>query len=341
VAVDYKGQSIPGPVITGVTPGAPGNNDLATVVVKATFDKVIGFKLRSEPMYRRFADVRPVDVAYPGSSVDMFIQGDDLALATTPLAEYADPDAVPLTAPKKVTLTPYEYGNATVTTLRLRDQSWAQVDPYQAELLARNLRDTVDKLVQDVAFASTGGVSGNGFQKFYVPVDSAKDGFIKTGAGAAPMGTINSKAIRRIVSNFRGANVMEFDDGHFIGMIHPDQSVDLREETDVAGWRFPHTEWNANTMLWNGTAGVYESVQFIETPRVPKTGNGANTVYQSLFLGKQGLAEGVVREFGTTVTPSLDKFGRLHGIGWYGFAGWSIYREEAGAVLSTGATAIA
>lgn len=341
MAVDFKGQSIPGPVITGTTAGAPGDNALAQVVVKATFDKVIGFKLRSEPMYRRFADVRPIDVAYPGSSVDMFIQGDDLALATTPLAEYADPDSVPLPAPKKVTLTPYEYGNAAVTTLRLRDQSWASIDPYQAELLARNLRDTVDKLVQNVAFAATGGVSGKGFAKFYTPASPETNGYIKPGAGTAPLGAINSKAIRRIVGQFRGANVMEFDDGHFIGMIHPDQSVDLREETDVAGWRFPHTEWNANTMLWNGTVGVYEAVQFIETPRVPKTGDGANAVYSSLFLGKQGLAEGVVREFGTVVTPQLDKFGRLHGIGWYGFAGWSIYREEAGAVLNTGASQIA
>jgi N4-gp56 family major capsid protein len=336
MAVEYTGQQIPGPVITGTTAGLPGDDKLAQVVVKATFDKVIGFKLRSEPMYRRFADVRPIDVAYPGSSVDMFIQGDDLALATSPLAEYADPDSVPLPAPRKVTLTPFEYGNATVTTLRLRDQSWAQVDPYQAELLARNLRDSVDKLVESVAFAATGGVSGAGFTKYYVPADTEKDGFIKPGAGTKPFGKINSKAIRRIVANFRGKNVMEFDDGHFIAMIHPDQSVDLREETDVAGWRFPHTEWNANTMLWNGTVGTYESVQFIESPRVPV----ADGVYKSLFLGKQGLAEGVVREFGTVLTPQLDKFGRLHGVGWYGFAGWCIYREEAGAVLSTGASTV-
>ena len=341
MAVDFKGTSLPGPVITGTTAGAPGDNSLAAVVVKATFDKVIGFKLRSEPMYRRFADVRPIDVAYPGSSVDMFIQGDDLQLATTPLAEYADPDSVPLPAPKKVTLTPYEYGNATVTTLRLRDQSWANIDPYQAEILARNLRDTVDELVKGVAFAAAGGVSGKGFAAYNCPTSPDTNGFIKPGAGTAPLGNINSKAIRRIVGSFRAQNVMEFDDGHFIGMIHPDQSVDLREETDVAGWRFPHTEWNANTMLWNGTVGVYEAVQFIETPRVPKSGTGANTVYKSLFLGKQALAEGVVREFGSTVTPSLDKFGRLHGIGWYGFAGWSIYREEAGAVLNTGASQIA
>lgn len=340
MAVDFKGQSIPGPVITGTTPGAPGDDSLASVVVKATFDKIIGFKLRSEPMYRRFATVTPLDVAYPGSSVDMFIQTQDLGLATTPLAEYADPDSVPLPAPQKVTLTINEYGNAAVTTMRLREQSWAAVDPYQAEILARNLRDTVDKLVQNVAFANTGGIGNLGFAKYNCPTDPSTNGYIKPGAGTAPLGPINSRAIRRLVANFRKDNVMEFDGGNFMAMIHPDQSVDLREETDVAGWRFPHTEWNANTFLWNGTVGVYENVQFVESPRVPVNGTGANAIYSSLFLGKQALAEGVVREFGSVVTPQLDKFRRLYGLGWYGFAGWCIYREEAGQILNTGATSV-
>mgnify|MGYP000037489452 FL=1 len=335
MAVDFDGTNIPGPTITGTTAGAPGNDELAQVVVKATFDKIIGFKLRSEPMYRRFATVQPMDVAYPGASVDMFIQTQDLALATTPLAEYADPDSVPLPAPEKVTMTLNEYGNATVTTMRLREESWSQIDPYQGELLARNLRDTVDKLVEDVAFAQAGGVSGNGFKRFNVPTA----GGISAGAGsgtAGDYGTINSGAIRRLVANFRKDNIMEMDSGQFIGMIHPDQSVDLREETDVAGWRFPHTSENADTFIWNGSVGVYENVQFIESPRVPVT----NGVYQSLFLGKQALAEGVVREFGSVVTPQIDKFRRLYGLGYYGFAGWCIYREEAGQILETTSTAV-
>ena len=134
---------------------------------------------------------------------------------------------------------------------------------------------------------------------------------------------------------------MEFDGGDFVAMIHPDQAVDLREETDAAGWRIPHTYAdNANTMIWTGEVGTYEGVKFIESPRVPTTGSGAAKVYKTLVLGKQGLAEGVVREFGSVVTPSLDKFGRLFGLGWFGWAGWAIYREEAGAVLSTSASAI-
>lgn len=338
----FDGAGLPGQIITGTTTsGSIANGALAAQVVKATFDKIIGFKLRTEPMLRRFADVRPVDVAHPGSSVDMFIQGADLALATTALSEYEDPDNVSLPAPVKVTLTPNEYGNATVTSLRLREFSFSQLDPFQAELIARNMRDSVDKLVETVAYASTGGVTNAGFAKFHVP--SGATGIATTAAPASGNpGKLNSAALRRLVSRFRGSNVMEFEDGNFVAMIHPDQAVDLREETDVAGWRIPHVyAENANSFIWTGEIGTYEGVKFIETPRVPTSGSGAAKVYKTLVLGKQGLAEGVVREFGSVVTPSLDKFGRLYGLGWYGWAGWSIYREEAGAVLSTSASQIA
>lgn len=341
MAVDFNGGAIPGPIITGTSTSAGvANGALAAQVVKTTFDKVIGFKLRTEPMLRRFADVRPVDVAHPGSSVDLFIQGSDLALATTPLDEYADPDNVALPAPVKVTLTPNEYGNATVTSLRLREFSFSQIDPFQAELIARNMRDSVDKLVENVAYGNTGGVSNAGFAKHHVPSTGG------LAANAAPAsgnpGKLDSKAIRRIVGKFRGANVMEFEDGYFVAMIHPDQAVDLREETDAAGWRTPHTyAENANSFIWTGEVGVYEGVKFIESPRVPTSGTGAAKVYRTLVLGRQGLAEGVVREFGSVVTPSLDKFGRLFGLGWYGWAGWCIYREEAGAVINTSASQIA
>lgn len=339
MAINFTGTAIPGATITGIGSSAPGNGDLAAQVVKTTFDKVIGFKLRQEPMLRRFAEVRPVDVAHPGSSVDMFIQGSDLALATTPLGEYADPDSVALPAPSKVTLTLDEYGNHTVTSMRLREFSFASIDPIQAEFIARNLRDSLDKLVEGVVYGTTGGVSNGGFAKFHVP---ATGGGVAANAapGSGNPGKLNSAAIRRLVAKFRGNNVMEFEDGTFTAIIHPDQAVDLREETDAAGWRQSHYQENANSFYWNGEVGVYEGVKFIESNRVPTSGTGASKVYKTLLLGKQGLAEGVVREASTVVTPSLDKFGRMFGLGWYFWGGWCIYREEAGAVLSTTASAV-
>lgn len=326
MAVTFDGDTVVGPTITGTTAGAPGNNTLAAQVVKATFDKVIAFKQRTEPMYRKFATVRPVDLAYPGSTIDMYRHTADLALATTPLDEYADPDYVSLPAPSKKTITLNEYGNAAVTTLRLKDFSFASIDPLQAEMLSRNLRDSVDKLVENVIFASSNKNT----------TDSSGD--LVDGAASTAGGIISSGAIRRTVGQMRTDLALPFDMGMYVGFIHPSVSVVLREETDPAGWRAPHVyAENANSVIWDGEIGVYEGIRWIETTRLPirQDSNGDN-IYSSLILGKDALVEAVAHEFSTTITPTTDKFGRLFGAGWYGMAGWGIYNDESVQILETG-----
>lgn len=326
--VNFNGQDIPGPVITGTTAGAPGNADLASVVVKQTFDKVIAFKAWTEPTLRRFATVKPVDIAHPGSSIDMFIQQSDLALATTPLAEYQDPDFVSLPAPDKRTITLNEYGNAAVTTLRLRDFSWAQIDPFQAELIERNQRLTLDKLVENVVMSSTNKWTTDASNKFK-----------KAPANAADLGEITSGGLRRIVASMRSQNTLEWDGNMFVALIHPDVAVDLREETDPAGWRYPHIYTdNSNLPIFTAEIGAYEGIRFIEYNRAPKDTSGAKPVYTTIIMGREGIAEATAVPVSTVVTPQLDKFGRMLGVGWYYFGGWSLYRTEAIQLFQTGST---
>jgi len=333
MAVDFTGTTIPGPTITGTTSGAPGNNALAAQVVKTTFDKVIAFKSRTEPMLRKFATKRPVDVAYPGSTIDMFIDGADLALATTPLGEYADPDFVPLPAPTKVTLPLNEYGNATVTTLRLREFSWSQINPLQAVKVGRNMSDTLDKLVETELLT--------GANKYY---PAKTGGAIAAGAAAYDAaGEINSGVIRRIVAKMRKDNAIEWDGGTYYGILHPDVCVDLREETDAAGWRLSHEFDNANSFFWDGEVGVYEGVRWVEYNRAPvavqtKSGDPDIDLYTSFIFAQDALAEAVAVEASTVVTPNTDKFGRLLGVGWYFFGGWKLYRPEALSLLQTTAS---
>lgn len=323
--VNFNGQDIPGPVITGTTAGAPGNADLAAVVVKQTFDKVIAFKAWTEPTLRRFATVSPVDIAHPGSSIDMFIQGSDLALATTPLAEYQDPDFVALPAPDKRTLTLNEYGNAAVTTLRLRDFSWAQIDPFQAELIERNQRLTLDKLVENVIMGSTNKWT----------VDANKE-VKKAPANPADVGTVTSGALRRIVASMRSQNVLEWDGNMFVALLHPDVAVDLREETDPAGWRYPHVYTdNANAPIFTAEIGAYEGIRFIEYNRAPVDKSTNPDIYTTIIMGREGIAEATAVPVSTVVTPQLDKFGRMLGVGWYYFGGWCLYRYESIQLLQT------
>ena len=52
-------------------------------------------------------------------------------------------------------------------------------------------------------------------------------------------------------------------------------------------------------------------------------------VFNTYFAGQQALAEAVAEEFHVVIGPVVDKLMRHRPLGWYGVAGWSIYRQEA------------
>ena len=298
----------------------PTTTSVLTNLVKTAFSKVVDMQLWTEPMYRRFATVEYTDLTSPGSSITKYIHA-DLANATSTLAETTDPDAVALSNPSSVSITLNEYGNATVSTLRLRQFSLSSIDVAQAELVSRNLRNSLDKLVLDVLRQGTNVVYSNAGN-----VDTT--GPTNT-VGATDV--FSSKLVRYSVAKMRGRAALEFDDGYFIGFIHPDVSHDLRAETGVANWRDPHVYNGTGTdLIWKGEIGVYEGVKFIETPRNYSAADGASsaTVHRTLILGKEALAEAVAIEPGIVVSPQIDRFRRFMTVGWYGLLGWNRYREE-------------
>ncbi len=298
----------------------PTTTGVLTNLVKTAFSKVVDMQLWTEPMFRRFATVEYTDLTNPGSSITKYIHA-DLANATSTLAETTDPDAVALSNPSSVSITLNEYGNATVSTLRLRQFSLSNIDVAQAELVSRNLRNSLDKLVLDVLRQGTNVVYSNAGN-----VDTT--GPTNT-VGATDV--FSSKLVRYSVAKMRGRAALEFDDGYFIGFIHPDVSHDLRAETGVANWRDPHVYNGTGTdLIWKGEIGVYEGVKFIETPRNYSAADGASsaTVHRTLILGKEALAEAVAIEPGIVVSPQIDRFRRFMTVGWYGLLGWNRYREE-------------
>src|SRR5690348_18066092 len=103
-----------------------GTSALSNIVLGAV-DQYIRAALRSQPVWRKLADTRPVNVDRAGSSVKLFTQS-DLAVATTPLNELTDPDAVALPNPTSVTLTPQEYGNLSITSIKAGTTSFAAID---------------------------------------------------------------------------------------------------------------------------------------------------------------------------------------------------------------------
>jgi hypothetical protein len=81
--------------------------------------------------------------------------------------------------------------------------------------------------------------------------------------------------------------------------------------------------------------GEYEGAVYLETPRAinAQVGAGAGStqtrVYNTYYVGQQSLAEAVAEEFHTVRGPVVDKLTRFQPLGWYGVAGWNLYRPES------------
>lgn len=378
--VGVAGALTPNVPSTNLAAGGATYGDLA--IIKQTFDKVIRLRNRWSPNYKAFTNVRAVrNAAYPGSKVTVFRTGaNGLPLALTPLSEYADPDAKALPGLEdKLDVTVDEYGESTVVTNRLKRFSWADINPMQVEAVRRNMNDTVDATYMQAIYSLTGGFLGGGFRQAAVTAGTAgaKSTIALTANGAmaedklfldanlhglidathrggakaaAATGTLDDAVIRRIVGHFRDLGVTPYADGNYLGLITPDVSIHLRETTDLAGWRYPHLEENANGNIWRGTVGIFEGVRFVEGPQFkglskgqaidPNTNNIINikpdvaNVSNLLFLGSEGICDVIVEDPHSEITPTTDKFGRLFGLGWIGCWGAQVYDNNAGLLVA-------
>jgi len=297
-------------------------------LVQTAYDRALEFALRAQPMFRMVADKRPVQQAMPGSSV-VFELYQDLAQQITPLNELVDPDAAAAGNPTTVSVTLNEYGNAILVSNKLDLFSFTDVTAGLVNQVAWNLVDSVDLLVQNTLAAGTQTVRRGG-------------GTIGYGFGTTPTNPIATSAItgtdifssnmaRLSVAKLRTNKVHPNKGSYYTAYIHPEVALDLRAETGAAAWRDPHN-YSAAGNIWAAEIGEYEGACYIETPRAQSalTGSGGTTrVFNTYFTGQQALAEAVAEEFHTVRGPVVDKLTRFQPLGWYGVAGWSLYRPES------------
>lgn len=290
--------------------------------VTASIDQFVRAELRHMPLLRMLADTRPVQVDKPGSSVALYTRG-DLSPATTALSEATDPDAVALPNPTSVTLTPAEYGNVSIATVKVKATSFFDVDPDQRDAITWNMRDTLDILVgNELKNATNILYAGDATSVATIENDDK----------------LTAANVRKIVARLRGnAAPGRRGDLYYAG-VHPDVSHDLRAETGAGSWQNAH-QYAAPGVFWPGEIGVYEGAFFVESARMPSaaegtdvdgTGSGTDkaTVYRSFFAGREALAEGVVIEPEVRVGVVPDKLNRFFPLGWYGYLGWKLFRQK-------------
>jgi len=293
-----------------------GTSDISNLV-KAAYDQYVRMALRSIPVMRALADVKPVQQAMPGSSVVFSIYS-DLAAATSTLTETSDVSSIALGNPSQVTVTLNEYGSAVTTTKKLNLTSFNDVDAALADIIAYNAADSIDSVVATVLTGGSNVIYG-GNATTTNTIDSAD--------------TISVADIRNAVTELRTNKALPRLGELYAAYLHPRQAADLRAESGTGGFQdiVKYTD-NVSKTIIPGSVGVIEGAFVVETPRVPfaaNTNSPAVNVYKAVVAGREALAEAMGQDINTVIGPEIDALRRFRTIGWYYFGGFARLREAA------------
>jgi N4-gp56 family major capsid protein len=287
-----------------------------TALVQAAYDQYVRMALRSIPVMRALADVKPVEQAMPGSSVVFSIYS-DLAQATATLTESSDVSSIALGNPTQVTVTLNEYGSAVTTTKKLSLTSFNDVDAALADIIAYNAADSIDNVVANVLTSGTNVLYGG------------------TATSTSSLGTtslLTVADIRQAVTELRTNKALPRMGELYAAYVHPRQAADLRAETGTGGFQ-ELTKYVERTPFVAGAVGVIEGAYVVETPRVLVENYGTTPipkyVYKAVIAGREALAEALAQDTSVVIGPEIDALRRFRTIGWYTFAGWSLLRQAA------------
>ena len=307
-------MAIPGGNLTGTS--AISN------LVQTAYDQYVRMALRSIPVMRSLADVKPVQQAMPGSSVVFSIYS-DLAQATSTLTEASDVSSIALGNPTQVPVTLNEYGSAVTTTKKLNLTSFNDVDQALADIIAYNAADSVDSIVAAVL---TGGSN-----VLYAGTATSTNTITATQKMTVSL-------LRQAVTELRTNKALPRIGELYAAYLHPRQTADLRAETGTGGFQ-ELSKYVDRTPFVAGAVGVIEGAFVVETPRVPFAANtGSVNVYKAVVAGREALAEAMGQDISTVVGPQIDALRRFHTIGWYYFGGFALLRQAALYRIETAAT---
>lgn len=298
------------------------------------FNLAVDYAYRPQAYFDQCATVRPTAQAHPGKTVT-FPLVTDLALQSTSINESIDvtPQAM---ADTTVVVTLAEYGAAVKTSALLRGTSYiAPFDPIVAEIIGYNAGASLDVVARNALVAGTASV--------------AYAGAVTSRATIVPTTLFRATDVRHAVTFLRRNNTPTLGN-YYVGYIHPDVSIDLREEAQGTGnananWRDPHV-YSDPGAIWTGEIGEFEQVRWIEASRsrifADAGSSTTNTdVYATMILGAQALAKAYSYTDGNGPMPRVfpgpitDVLRRFVPMGWYHLVGYKLYRDASGIGFAT------
>jgi N4-gp56 family major capsid protein len=286
-----------------------------TTRVATALDLEVATYLREEPIFRAFTDSRPERQSYPGKVVTKTVRG-ELALATTPLSESLDVDAVAAPADRQFNVTLAEYGNAMVDTHLLRKTDWSQSAAAEIGMeMGLNATRSIDAVYRAVLDGSTNVIY------------SIAAGVQATDPVAART-VIKSKDVAFAKALLRRRNAVPRFGNLSACVIHPDVAHDLMAESGTNTWRQPHEQVDTSN-LYNRVLGDYAGVRFVENSKCTILDDANADLYTSYFIEKEALFESVGDDVRIVVADPIDALKRFYRVGWYALLGVSRFRENA------------
>jgi N4-gp56 family major capsid protein len=300
--------------------------------VQTAFDRLAYPALRPELHFDRVATVKPTKQSMPGLTVQFTIQA-DLPVASTALNESVDVAAVAL-SDSHLTVVLSEYGNAVITTARLRAGAFVDVDEVVANVVGFNGGVSIDSVARAVLEAGSN-----------VNYSAGATGTTPSGRTSVTTADNFRGYDVRVAAKTLAVNNVPRVNGSYWGFIHPEVAFDLQAETGVDGWLAPRVYGSqpaAEQDIWDNELGTFAGVRFVETPRAPEflnagssSASGVYNVFGTLIGGFQAFAKAHSTEDGNGEDPHIvpgpvtDHLRRFVPIGWYQLVGYSVFRQAA------------
>jgi N4-gp56 family major capsid protein len=304
-----------------------------TLLIEKALNREAAWALREFPTFRQMVDKTSGDLTNPGQPVKLVIMN-DLPLATTPLVENVDPDAVAVPAPTVVNITPAEYGQATLRTLKMQDLAFTNVISDIAKGVGRNMIDTTDKLVQNVYDTGTNQMSK---QSAVYTTTVTLNSILTTDRLDADGGARAAALVRTRLAQPRM-------DGLLAAIVHPNVAYDLKRESGasantVNSWFYAHANGGDLSPIYRGEIGTFVGIRWVENAKCTKVTNTVPaSVYTTYVMGSEPVVEHIVEEPRIVVGEVTDKLKRFYPVGFYLFGGWAMYRSEALQLVKTSAS---
>ncbi len=236
-----------------------------------------------------------------------------LAVATTALTETDDVASAAL-ADTGITITPLEYGNVVTTTSLANLQTGGTADLAAAALVGINAGQTRDALAVAALDAGTTVVIGGKAAGSVLATDTATRSFLN-----------------QMYNKLSRSNVPKLAGDAYVMVAHDDVIHDLRNDTNAGSWT-DVVKYGSPDMVLRNEVGMIAGFRVIRNNQATfadQTGTGLVDLYNSYFLGFNGLGLVESDPVHMTLTGPFDKLSRFMNIGWFGTFKYSIVDSDA------------